>query len=290
MNKLILIYLSIFIISCSSYDKDEYNNDQSFYEENKFEDHELFYMANNYIESGQLDLALIELDKIEVLFPSSSYAKKSILVTAYIHFLKKNYEKTRALAETFKNYYPGSEDIIYASYLEAMTYFVMMKKSDYTQDNSIIALEKFNFILNAYPNNKYEVDILTRLKVINDNLAENKLKIAKFYLENKNHNGSLLYLKDIFINQSTSNSIEQTLYLLTKVYFTIDEYELAKKYASILAYNFPTSEWYKKSYNLLNGFDNIESDNKWYKKYNPIKIFQSDLENNSNNTIIQPIE
>ena len=86
-------------------------------------------MANNYIESGQLDLALIELDKIEVLFPSSSYAKKSILVTAYINFLKKNYEKTRALAETFKNYYPGSEDIIYASYLEAMTYFVMMKKS-----------------------------------------------------------------------------------------------------------------------------------------------------------------
>ena len=65
---------------------------------------------------------------------------------------------------------------------------------------------------------------------------------------------------------------------------------MAKKYASILAYNFPKSEWYKKSYNLLNGLDNIQNDKKWYEKYNPIKIFQSDLENNSNNTIIQPIE
>ena len=44
------------------------------------------------------DLALIELDKIEVLFPSSEYANKSILVKAYIHFLKKDYEKTRALS------------------------------------------------------------------------------------------------------------------------------------------------------------------------------------------------
>ena len=289
MKKLILILLSIFIISCSSYDKDEYNNDQSLYEDNKFEDYELFNMANNYIGSGQLDLALIELDRIEVLFPSSSYAKKSILLTAYIHFLKKDYEKTRALAEAFKNYYPGSQDIIYASYLEAMTYFVIMKKSDYTQDNSKIALDKFNFILNAYPNNKYEVDILTRLYVINDNLAENKLKIAKYYLEEKNYNGSLLYLKDIFNNQSTSISIEETLYLLSKIYITIDEYELAKKYASILAYNFPTSDWYKKSYNLLNDLDNIQNDKKWYEKYNPIKIFKRNLENNSNKTIIQPI-
>ena len=279
----------MFMISCSSYDKDDYNNDQSLYEDNKSEDYELFDLANSYIESGQFDLALIELDKIEVLFPSSIYAKKSILVTAYVNFLMKDYEKTRALAESFKNYYPGSKDIIYANYLEAMTYYVVMKKSDYTQDNSKIALDKFNFILNAYPNSLYEIDILTKIKVINNNLAKNKLSIAKFYMEKENYNGSLLYLNDIFNNHNTSISIEETLFLLSRIYYTIDEYELAKKYASILAYNFPESGWYKKSYNLINGLDDINDDKKWFEKFNPIKLLKEDEEDYSNNSSIQPI-
>ena len=279
----------MFMVSCSSYDKDDYNNDQSLYEDNKSEDYELFDLANSYIESGQFDLALIELDKIEVLFPSSIYAKKSILVTAYVNFLMKDYEKTRALAESFKNYYPGSQDIIYANYLEAMTYYVVMKKSDYTQDNSEIALDKFNFILNAYPNSVYEIDILTKIKVINNNLAKNKLSIAKFYMEKENYNGSLLYLDDIFNNHNTSISIEETLFLLSRIYYTIDEIELAKKYASILAYNFPESGWYKKSYNLINGLDDMNDDKKWFEKFNPIKLLKEDEEDYSNNSSIQPI-
>ena len=160
MKKSILILLSFFIISCSSNDKDEYKNDQSVYENNTLKDFELFELANSYIISKQFELALIELDKLEVLYPSSPFASKSMLVTAYINFLDKDYEKTRALAEMFKSYYPGSKDIVYANYLEAMTYYVLIKRSDYSPKNAEIALEKFTFILNAYPNNKYEVEIL----------------------------------------------------------------------------------------------------------------------------------
>ena len=133
MKKSILTLLSIFIFSCSSNDKDEYKNDQSFYENNILNDYEIFELSNNFINTNQYELALIELDKIEVLYPSSPYAKKGMLVKAYINFLKKDYEKTRALAEMYKNSYPGSEDIVYANYLEAMTYYVLIKKSNYSQ-------------------------------------------------------------------------------------------------------------------------------------------------------------
>ena len=291
MKKQILIFISIFFVSCSTYnDKDEFNNDQSLYDNNSLKDYELFNLANKYIESGLLDLALIELDKIEVLYPSSPFAKKSILITAYINFLKKDYEKTRALAEMYKNYYPGSKDIVYANYLEAMSYYVVMKKSDYSQYSSEIALKKFNFILNAYPNSQYEIDIITKIRSINDNLAANKLKIAKYYNERDNNNGSLLYLNDIFTNHSSSFSIEETLYLMCKIYFSIDEHDLAKKYASILAHNFPNSEWYEKSYNIINGLEEIREDKSWFEKLNPIKIIKQKRGNNSNNISIQAIE
>ena len=290
MKNSILIFLFIVIISCSSNDKDEYEFDQSLYENNDLKDDELFNLANEYISSKQLDSALIELDKIEVLFPSSQFANKSMLVTAYIHFLKKDYEKTRAIAEMYRNYYPGSKDIVYANYLEAMTYFVTMKKNDYSQENSRKALQKFNFILNAYPNSKYEIDIITKIKIINNNLSEQKLKIAKYYLDKGNNNASLIYLLDIFNNHNTSSSIEETLFLITKIYFTLDEQELSKNYASILAYNFPKSKWYQKSYNLINGLEGVSNGSNWYEKFNPIKILIQDEENNYNNVSIQPIE
>ncbi len=289
MKNTILILLFFFIISCSSNDNDEYKNDQSLYENNKYKDYELFNFANNYIISNQLELALIELDKIEVIYPSSPYAKKSMLVTAYIHFLNKDYEKTRAIAEMYKNYYPGSKDIVYANYLEAMTFYVLMKKSEYSQENTDMALNKFNFILNAFPNSKYEIDILTKIKLINNNLAAEKINIAKFYLDKGNTNGALVYLLDIYSNHSSSILIEETLFLITKIYYTIEEYELAKNYASILAYNFPKSNWYKKSYNLINGLDDIVDNEKWFEKFNPIKLLRDDGGKNSKNSSIQPI-
>ena len=274
MYKAILIFLSIFIISCSSNDKEDIISDQSLYENNLLEDYELYEKANDYIASDQLDLALIELDKLEVLFPSSKYASKGMLITAYIHFLDEEYEKTRAIAESYKKYYPGSKDRVYANYLEAMTYYVLIKKSQYSQKNSELAIQNFNFILNAFPNSKYEIDIITKIQIIENTLAEHKLSTAKFYLNKKNINASLVYLKDIFYNYNTSLSIEETLYLLVKIYDLIDEIEIAKSYASILAYNFPESKWYKLSYNLINKIDeDLSGDDKWFEKYNPIKIF-----------------
>jgi outer membrane protein assembly factor BamD len=272
--KAILIFISIFIISCSSNDKEDIISDQSLYENNLLEDYELYEKANDYIASDQLDLALIELDKLEVLFPSSRYASKGMLITAYIHFLDEEYEKTRAIAESYKKYYPGSKDRVYANYLEAMTYYVLIKKSQYSQKNSELAIQNFNFILNAFPNSKYEIDIITKIQIIENTLAEHKLSTAKFYLNKKNINASLVYLKDIFYNYNTSLSIEETLYLMVKIYDLINETEIAKSYASILAYNFPESKWYKLSYNLINNIDeDLSGDDKWYEKYNPIKIF-----------------
>mgnify|MGYP005731880165 CR=1 FL=1 len=98
MKKLILYILFIFVISCSTNDKDDYKNDQSLYENNSLKDYEIFKLANDYVTDYQYELALIELDKIEVLYPNSPYASKSILVRAYIYFLKKDYEKTQSFS------------------------------------------------------------------------------------------------------------------------------------------------------------------------------------------------
>jgi outer membrane protein assembly factor BamD len=286
--KPILCLLLLFFISCASNDTSELELNQNLYENNTLEDFELFENANKFINSGEYELALIELDKLEVLFPSSPYSNKGMLLNAYIHFLKKDYEKTRALAENYKKYYPGSKDIVYANYLDAMTYYILIKKPDYSQKDAFTALDKFNFILNAYPNSKYEIDIITKIQVIDNNLAMNKLSTAKFYLDKKNINGALIYLKDIYENHGSSLSIEETLFLLVKIYKSLKEDEISKNYAAILAYNFPDSEWYRKSYNLINDIEIKNNQKGWFEKFNPIKLIKNSKE--EENIEIQIIE
>ena len=287
--KLILILFTLFIfVSCTSNDTSDFDLNQNLYENNKLEDFELFENANKFISQGEYNLALIELDKLEVLFPSSPYSNKGMLLNAYINFLKKDYEKTRALAENYKKYYPGSKDIVYANYLEAMTYYVLIKKPDYSQKDAYTALDKFNFILNAFPNSKYEIDIITKIQIIDNNLAINKISTAKFYLEKKNINGALIYLKDIYENHSSSLSIDEALYLLVNIYKSIKEDEIAKNYAAILAYNFPKSKWYEKSYNNINELEIETGDESWFEKFNPIRLIKNNKE--EENIEIQIIE
>ena len=288
MKSILSLLILLIFISCTSNDTSDFDLNQNLYENNKLEDFELFENANKLINQGEYDIALIELDKLEVLFPSSPYSNKGMLLNAYINFLKKDYEKTRALAENYKKYYPGSKDIVYANYLEAMTYYVLIKKPDYSQKDAYTALDKFNFILNAFPNSKYEIDIITKIQIIENNLALNKLSTAKFYLEKKNINGALIYLKDIYENHSSSLSIEETLFLLVKIYKSIKEEEVAKNYAATLAYNFPESKWYLKSYNMINELE-IETDEKsWFEKFNPVRLVKNNKE--EENFEIQIIE
>jgi len=274
--KLILSIFVIFLISCSKDDTTDLELEQNIYEKNILEDYELFENANILISNGQLDEALIELDKLEVLFPNSIYANKGMLVSAYIYFLKKDYEKTRAIANSFKSYYPGSNDLVYANYLEAMTYYILIKKSEYSQKNASIALNKFNFMLNAFPNNKYEIDIITKVQIIDNKIAENNLNIAKFYYNENNLSGALVYFKNIFENHSSSLSIEECLYYLTRIYKTLKEEDISRSYAAILAYNFPNSMWYDKSFSLINDIDVEKDKQNWFDKLNPVKLIIND--------------
>ena len=50
----------------------------------------------------------------------------------------------------------------------------------------------------------------------------------------------------------TTVFIEEALHRLVEIHYHIGLEEEAKKYASILGYNYNSSEWYKQSYALLN--------------------------------------
>jgi outer membrane protein assembly factor BamD len=65
---------------------------------------------------------------------------------------------------------------------------------------------------------------------------------------------SCLYrLNNVFKNYQTTIFIEEALHRLVEIHYKIGNVPAAKKYASILGYNYNDTDWYKKSYNIVEG-------------------------------------
>ena len=58
--------------------------------------------------------------------------------------------------------------------------------------------------------------------------------------------------KKIVNNYDTSSYIEEALYRLVELNYKLGLIEESKKYATLLGYNYNSSDWYKKSYEILN--------------------------------------
>jgi len=260
-------------MSCSKSNKIE--NITTDYNETVSTDIELFEKANKELKNNNLDAALENYDKIEVLYPNSDYATKSRLLNGYIYFTKGEYEKTQAIAESFIKYYPGNKNLPYAYYLKGMSYYILIKKPKYDQRNSIEAKKIFTFILNAYPKSDYKEDIILKLNVIDNSIAEQLIIVGKYYDKRKNYGAALNYYSEVYKNYSDTLIIEECLYLMTNIYKRLSEKKLMEKYASILGYNYPDSKWYLKAYNLVEGINpDMPNMQKWYLKLNPIKLIK----------------
>ena len=82
-------------------------------------------------------------------------------------------------------------------------------------------------------------------------LAAKEIEIARFYQFNSQWIAAINRYNGILEQYSTSIYTEESLFRLVEIYFSLGLYEEAKRYASTLGHNFPSSDWYKKSYEIV---------------------------------------
>ena len=75
---------------------------------------------------------------------------------------------------------------------------------------------------------------------------------AKYYITVKKWVPAINRLKIIVKNYNNTVFIEEALHRLVEIHYHLGLVEEAKKYASILGYNYNTSEWFEQSYKILN--------------------------------------
>jgi outer membrane protein assembly factor BamD len=198
-----------------------------------------FYAAKKFLES-------------ELLFPQSDWAPKSALMAAYSYYYQDYYSEAVFNLKRFMNTYPSDERMVYANYLLAMCYYNTIADEKKDLAPLINAKKEFEKINLKYPNTDFALDSKFKMGLINDILASKEMYIGRHYIKKEKWIAAINRFKNILSNYSTTIYTEEAIHRLVEIHYRIGLVEESKKYASLLGYNYLSSEWYKKSYKIFN--------------------------------------
>lgn len=250
-----LLFILIFSHSCS--------NEKKNIEVKKSIPLNILYKdAFDIYVKGNPSRALEIFERVEKDYSYSIWASKALLMRSYIYYENMDYVKSLTNLQKFKQRYAGSANIIYAEYLIAMCLFEQIRDISLSQQNTELALKQFQKIINTYPRTDYAIDSKFKIDLIHEQLAGKNMYLARYYMKRQKWMAAIYRLNLILENYQKTVFVEEALHRLVEIYYKIGNIELAKKYASILGYNYNDNDWYKKSYKIIERDQNKILNNK----------------------------
>ena len=199
----------------------------------------------------------------ELLFPQSSWAPKSALMASYSYYLQNYYSEALSNLERYLKTYPKDKGVSYAHYLIGICYYEMIEDEKRDIEPLLKAKNKFELMVENYPNTDFAMDSKFKLDLIEDLLASKEMYLARHYQKKNKWIAAINRYKIVVEKYDKTIYVEEALHRLVETNYKIGLIDESKKYASLLGYNYQSSEWYKKSYKVFN---------KDYKEIVPKKI------------------
>ena len=253
---LCLIILIIPLISCS---KNKINKSQIKEKDLESQVLEAYEEGLKSLKDGDVIFASKKFNEAETLFPQSKWAPKSSLMAAYSYYSQDYYEDSILELERFLEIYPFHENIDYAYYLLGLCWYEQIIDEKKDLQTIIKAKEKFSYLIKNFPNTEYALDAEFKIDLINDTLAAKEMYVGRYYFNQKKWIPAINRFRIIVDDYETTIYTEEALHRLVEVYYTIGLKDEAKKYATLLGYNYQSSQWYEKSYSV---FDKMYEKNK----------------------------
>ena len=244
------LFLIAFLLHSCSAKKDEkslikeINQEQELitvYKEalDNLEKNDTFFAANKFLEA-------------ELLFPQSDWAPRAALMAAYSFYLQDYYSKSIYHLERFIDTYPKNKNLDYAYYLLAMCYYENIEDEKRDLRPLIKSKDLFKLVIDRFPESNFAIDAKFKINFINDTLASKEIYIGRHYVKKEKWIAALNRFKNIIENYEDTIYVEEAIHRIVEIYYKLGLENEAKKYASILGYNYRSGSWYKETYTLFN--------------------------------------
>jgi outer membrane protein assembly factor BamD len=216
---------------------------------------EIYNRGADLLDEHRWSDAVLAFQEVERQHPYSSWARRSILLTAYAQYMANRYDDAVESAQRFISLHPGNESAPYAHYLIAVCYFEQILDVGRDQNSTQMALTSLQEVVRRYPDTDYARDARLKIDMTYDQLAGKEMEIGRFYLNQGQHLAAINRFRSVLENPNFQRTthVPEALHRLVEAYLSVGMIEEARRSAAILGHNFPGSEWYQASYELMEG-------------------------------------
>ncbi|WP_241503839.1 outer membrane protein assembly factor BamD [Ferruginivarius sediminum] len=238
--------LGLAIAGCSSSDEDEYiERSVSELYNNAMDE----LAQENYVDAAKL------FDEVERQHPYSVWASKAQLMAAFSYYQDNKYDEAINALDRFIELHPGNRDVAYAYYLKGLSYYERISDVRRDQKMTVNARQSLEEVVQRFPDSKYARDARLKLDLTTDHLAGKEMAVGRFYLERGHYLAAINRFRTVIEEYQTTSHTPEALHRLVEAYLALGIEDEAKATAAVLGHNFPGSEWYIDSYELLTGRD-----------------------------------
>ena len=247
--KIIILIFFLNFISCTK--KDE---KISIVEEKSLETQmiDAYNAGLEELEKNDVIYAARKFNEAELLYPQSVWAPRAALMAAYAYFSQLYYDDTIVELEKFLQKYKNHPRRDYAYYLLALSHYNLIIDETKDLEEILKAKQYFKIIIKNYPNTEFAIDSEFKLELIEEILASKEMYLARYYVDREKWVPAINRFKTVIDDYETTIYVEEALHRLVELHYKLGLVDESKKYASLLGYNYQSSEWYEESYKILN--------------------------------------
>ena len=204
------------------------------------------------LKKNDVIYAARKFNEAELLYPQSIWAPRAALMAAYAYFSQLYYDDTIVELEKFLQKYKNHPRRDYAYYLLALSHYNLIIDETKDLEEILKAKKYFKIIINNYPNTEFAIDSEFKLELIQEILASKEMYLARYYVDREKWIPAINRFKTVINDYETTIYVEEALHRLVELHYKLGLVDESKKYASLLGYNYQSSEWYEESYKILN--------------------------------------
>lgn len=244
-----LLCAIITLSACSSNEKE----DVDLFEQEKESAESQYNAAQNLLEKKNYKKAAVGFLEIEREYPYSKWSSQAQIQAAFSYYSNENYAEAIGTLDRFIKLNPGNENVPYAYYLIALSYYNQISNVERDQGITLEARRALSDVVSRYPDSDYGRDSSFKLDLVEDHLAGKEMAVGRYYLERNRYIGAINRFNTVVEDYPTTAQVEEALHRLVEAYLALGVTPEAQKYAAVLGHNYPDSEWYKDSYDILVG-------------------------------------
>ncbi|MEH0831283.1 outer membrane protein assembly factor BamD [Anaplasma bovis] len=191
--------------------------------------------------------AIALFDKIEALYPFSSVAVESSLMSAVAHYELGDYDAAYNLADGYIAVYPNSKIVTYAYYLRMASKYMSILDLGLDHTSVLEAKELATEFVRMFPESRYVGAVSYMLQEIKMHMAAKEFLIAKFYMRRGVHTAAIGRFNLLVEQYPDSKYFAESLYRLVESYMALGDNAAANAaLLKLAALGESGKSWYEK--------------------------------------------